>query len=317
MTSDKITNKTDWFYNKKWGIFIHLLNNVQNKPGRAANMGLGETDWSEYIDYLDVDFIADQISEVNAGYLCLTVMQRSRHMLAPNETYNKITGYRSGEACAKRDFIEDMYNALSKRGIDLLLYYTGDGPLDDLQAGTAFGYTSQNDKVSVEFVQKWADVVREYSIRYGTKVKAWWADGCYSFIGYDEPRLKIMAEAMRAGNPDILIALNRGVESRVTAYSVSDDFTTGEMNDFTDLPDSRFIGGAQWHTLSFLGIPPDGSIYNGWCQPGSKYTGDYMCDYITKVHERGGIVTIDVCMFRDGHIDNEQMNVLRSLRNIR
>lgn len=312
-----MSHKTDWFLNKKWGIFIHLLNGVQNSPGRAANMGAGVTDWSEYIDSLDADLIAEQIAEVNAGYLCLTIMQRSKHMIAPNETYNRITGYKPGEACAKRDFIEDMYNALNKRGIDLLLYFTGDGPLDDAQAGNAFGYISQEDKVSVEFVQKWSDVVREYSLRYGAKVKAWWADGCYSFIGYDEPRLKIMSDALRAGNPDALVALNKGVEARVSAYSEHDDFTTGEMNDFKDIPDSRFIGGAQWHTLSFLGVPPDGVVYNGWCQPGTKYTGEYMRDYVTKVNERGGVVTIDVCMFRDGHIDKEQMNVLRELKNIR
>jgi len=310
-------HKTDWFRDKKWGMFIHLLNGVQNSPGRAANMGAGSTDWSEYIDSLDADFIAGQVAEVNAGYLCLTIMQRSKHMLAPNATYDRVTGYGPGEACARRDFIEDMYQALSRRGVDLFLYYTGDGPLDDPQAGKAFGYTSQNDKVPLEFVQKWAGVVEEYSIRYGKKVRAWWADGCYAFIGYDEPKLKIMADAMKAGNPDALVALNIGVEKRVSAYSISDDFTTGEMNDFTDLPDSRFIGGSQWHTLSFLGIPPDGSPYNGWCQPGVKYTGEYMRDYVTKVNERGGVVTIDVCMFRDGHIDKDQMEVLRALKGVR
>ena len=312
-----MTHKTDWFRDKKWGMFIHLLNGVQNSPGRAANMGAGSTDWSEYIEKLDADFIADQIAEVNAGYLCLTIMQRSKHMLAPNATYDRVTGYGPGEACARRDFIEDMYQALSRRGVDLFLYYTGDGPLDDPQAGKAFGYTSQNDKVPLEFVQKWAGVVEEYSRRYGKKVRAWWADGCYAFIGYDEPKLKIMADAMKAGNPDALVALNIGVEKRVSAYSISDDFTTGEMNDFTDLPDSRFIGGSQWHTLSFLGIPPDGSPYNGWCQPGVKYTGEYMRDYVTKVNERGGVVTIDVCMFRDGHIDKDQMEVLRALKGVR
>ncbi|MCL2814791.1 MAG: hypothetical protein FWD23_09350 [Oscillospiraceae bacterium] len=312
-----MAHKTDWFHDKKWGMFIHLLDGVQNNPGRAANMGKGKTDWSGYIDSLDADFIASQIAEVNAGYLCLTIMQRSKYMLAPNTTYDRITGYKPGEACAKRDFIEDIYSALNKRGIDLLLYFTGDGPLDDPQAGGSFGYVSQNDKVSAEFVSKWAGVVEEYSKKYGAKVRGWWADGCYAFIGYDEEKLKIMADALRAGNRDALVALNLGVEKRVSAYSVSDDFTTGEMNDFTDLPDSRFIGGAQWHTLSFLGVPPDGNIYNGWCQPGTKYTGAYMRDYITKVNGRGGVVTVDVCMFRDGHIDEDQMNVLRALRDIR
>ena len=312
-----MSHKTDWLYNKKWGVFIHLLNATQNNPRRAENMGAGQTDWSDYIDSLDAELIAEQIAEINAGYLFLTIMQRSKHMLAPNETYDKITGYKPGEACAKRDFVEDMHKALDKRGIGLLLYYTGDGPLDDPQAGAAFGYVNQEEKVSVGFVQKWTDVLKEYSVRYGSKVKGWWVDGCYKFIGYDEPKLKFYADAIRAGNPDALVSLNIGVEARVSPYSASDDFTTGEMNDFQDLPDGRFIDGAQWHTLSFLGVPPDGNIYNGWCQPKSKYSGEYMRDYVKKVNERGGVVTVDVCMFRDGHIDKEQLSVLGHLKDLR
>ena len=312
-----MAHKTDWFYEKKWGAFIHLLNGVQNSPGRAANMGAGNADWSDYIDSLDAEFIAAQIAEANAGYLFLTLMQRSRHMLAPNGTYDKITGYKPGEACAKRDFVEDMYQALNKRGIELMLYFTGDGPLDDPIAGPAFGFVSQTQKVTAEFAQKWAGVLKEYSKRYGKKVKGWWVDGCYPFIGYDEPKLKFYADAIKAGNPDALVALNVGVEARVSAYSQSDDFTTGEQNEFADLPDSRFLGGSQWHTLSFLGVPPDGTAYNGWCQPKSKYTGGYMRDYVEKVHERGGVVTIDLCMYRDGHIDGDQMDVIRALKDLR
>ena len=308
-------HKTDWFRDRKWGIFIHLLDSAQNNPDRAVNMGAGKTDWSEYIDSLDVDLIADQIAETNAGYLCLTVMQLRKYMLAPNETYDKITGYRPGEACARRDFIEDMYNALDRRGIDLLLYYTGDGPSIDPQASEALGITK--DKVDIGFVKNWADVLKDYSVKYGKKVKAWWLDGCYSFIGYDEPLLKILADAAKVGNPDALVALNDGVKERVSVYSKYDDFTAGEMTEFRELPDNRFVDGTQWHILSYLGIPLDGSRWNGWCQPGTEYTGEYMREYVTKVNERGGVVTVDVCMFRDGHIDKDQMKVLRALKDIR
>jgi len=305
--NDNAPHKTDWFYNNKWGMFNHLLG--ENDPA-----------WSGYIDSLDADLVADQIAEVNAGYLFLTVMQGGRTMLAPNETYNKITGYKPGEACAKRDFIEDMYQALNKRGIDLLLYYTGDGPYKDPQAGKAFGFPAEdkNNIISVEFVRKWAEVLKEYSVKYGSKVKGWWLDGCYKKeFGYDEPKLKIFADAIRAGNPDALIAFNDGCKPTVSAYSVNDNFTAGEMPDFSDLPNSRFINSAQWHILSYLGIPPDGVPWNGWCKPGCKYTGEYMRNYITKVHERGGVVTIDFYMSREGRIDKNQMDTLRALKNLR
>ena len=62
-----MAHKTDWFYGKKWGAFIHLLNGVQNSPGRAANMGAGHFDWSDYIDTLDADFIADLLGFLDGG----------------------------------------------------------------------------------------------------------------------------------------------------------------------------------------------------------------------------------------------------------
>ncbi|MCL2813677.1 MAG: hypothetical protein FWD23_03665 [Oscillospiraceae bacterium] len=302
-------HKTDWFHNKKWGVFNHLL-------------GGNDPKWSDYINSLDVDLIADQIAEINAGYLFLTVMQGGRTMLAPNVTYNKITGYKSGEACAERDFIEDIYQALNKRGIDLLLYYTGDGPYKDAQANKKFGCPYMDPQTGapvtpLEFVRKWADVLREYSVRYGPKVKGWWIDGCYKKeLGYDEPRLDLLAGAIRSGNPDALVAFNDGCKPRVSAYSANDDFTAGEMPDFSDLPDMRFIGDAQWHILSYLGIPPDGVPWNGWSKPGCKYTGEYMFNYITKVHGRGGVVTIDFYMSREGVIDKNQMTALRALKDL-
>ena len=313
-----MSHKTDWLYNKKWGVFVHYLYVTQNNPLRKCNMDVGETDWNECVDSFDVDLLAKQLHEAGAGYLFVTLLQRKRFICAPNAAFDRITSYKPGEACSKRDLINDIYNALQKYDIDLMLYFTGDGPLDDPKAGPAMGYVNQADKVTLPYVKNWAEVAAEYSCRYGEKIKGWWVDGCYSFIGYDEEKLKIIADALRKGNPDTLISLNCGVEARVSAYSISDDFTTGEMNDFVDIPDQRFIINAnghkaQWHTLSFLGIPPDGNKYNGWCQPGSKYNGEYMREYVNKVHNYGGVVTIDVCLNRDGSIDKEQFEVLKKI----
>ncbi len=40
---------------------------------------------------------------MNAGYYFITLMQGSKHMLAPNKTYDSIAGTKPGEACAVRD----------------------------------------------------------------------------------------------------------------------------------------------------------------------------------------------------------------------
>jgi hypothetical protein len=241
--------------------------------------------------------------QVGAGYVIFTIMQLTRHMIAPNETYDHITGYKPGEACARRDLVDDLYKSLSKRNIPLMLYYTGDGPSRDSKAGPAFGCGTP---VTTEFVKKWASVAEEYGMRYGKKVAGYWTDGCYPFIGYDDEKLGIMAKCLKAGNPDRIIALNRGVDPKVMSYTRHEDFTAGEQNRFYDMPASRWIDGEQWHILSFLGP--------AWAQPGCGYTKEQLAQYVSDVHTRGGVVSIDAMLFRDGSLDRSQVELLKAVR---
>ena len=59
------------------------------------------------------DDFAKDASEVGAGYVIFTMIQVSKHLIAPNSTFNKITGYKDGEACSSLDLVEKLYNALS------------------------------------------------------------------------------------------------------------------------------------------------------------------------------------------------------------
>lgn len=284
-------HKTDWFHDAGWGVFTHYLTPLS-------------------VPTFDTERLAKKLADVGAGYYFITIMQRNRFLLAPNETYNRITGFAPGEACPERDVILDLYDSLSKYGIKLCLYYTGDGPLDDQQAGPRMGFTKADEqagnKITKEFVANWSSVLREYSLRYGKKISAWWIDGCYEFLGYDEEKLGMLADAARAGNPDALISLNCGCNDRVSAYSVHDDFTTGEMNDFKDLPDARFIGGAQWHTLTHLGT--------SWALPDLQIGPDELKKYVTDVNARGGVITIDIAIKSDGDLYDEQLDVLKVLK---
>ena len=240
---------TDWFQQAGWGAFVHYLNGLQNNPGELDSLGR-RTSWDQCVKEFDVKRFADQIAQTGAGYVIFTMEQRTRFLIAPNATFDRLTGYKPGEACARRDLVLDLYKALHRRGIRLMLYWTGDGPLDDKQAARAMG---QTEKVSEEYVRNWAAVAREYGERYGDKVVGWWTDGCYPWIGYDELKLGILAQGLKAGNSKRIIALNVGVQDKVRSYSTHEDFTTGEQNEFKDLPQSRWVDGEQWHILSFLG----------------------------------------------------------------
>jgi len=293
---------TDWFRAADYGVFVHYLAGLQNNPEHIASLGR-ETPWDECVNEFDTELFAETMAEVGAGYVIFTVMQVRREMIAPNATYDRLTGYEPGEACATRDLVLDLYDSLSKRDIPLMLYWTGDGPRADEQANAGFQF---GNPVSTEFVEKWASVVREYGERYGDKVVGYWVDGCYPFIGYTEETLGILVEALKAGNPKRIVALNRGVDAQVMSYTPLEDYTCGEQNRFFDMPAERWLDGEQWHILSYMG--------SGWGQPGSQYSKRNLAEYVFDVNRRGGVVSIDVMLYRDGSLDRSQVEVLKAVR---
>jgi hypothetical protein len=295
-------SRTDWFQHAGYGVFVHYLDGLQNNRDQIHSLGK-QTSWDECVREFDTERFAQTMAEAGAGYVIFTIMQISRHLIAPNATYDRITGYQPGEACATRDLIADLYRSLSARHIPLMLYYTGDGPRGDAKAGPAFGW---REPVTVDFVTKWASVAQEYGERYGDKVAGYWVDGCYPWIGYDEAKLAILAKGLRAGNPNRIIAFNRGVDPKVLSYSAHEDFTCGEQNRFFDMPVERFLNGEQWHLLSYLG--------DGWAHPGSQYTKADLAEYVFDVHQRGGVVSIDALLYRDGSLDRSQVEMLKAVR---
>ncbi len=293
---------TDWFHDAGYGVFVHYLDGIQNDADQVQSLGRA-TDWNACVREFDCERFADHMLEAGAGYVVFTMHQRTRHLIAPNATFDRLTGYAPGEACSTRDLVEDLYQALHARNIKLMLYWTGDGPREDAQAAAALGW---GEPVTVDYVANWTAVLREYSERYGDKVAGWWVDGCYPWIGYDDERLGMMATAAKAGNPDTIVALNVGVQDKVRAYTRHEDYTTGEQNAFHDRPLTRWIDGEQWHILSYLG--------NWWGAPGVRYGKVELAQYIRDVNACGGVVTVDVLLYRDGSLDRSQLEVLRELR---
>ena len=303
---------TDWFSQAGYGVFVHYLNELQNSANTIQSLGRS-TSWDECVKEFDTERFASAVAEAGAGYVIFTTHQRTRFLIAPNAAFDRITGYKPGEACATRDLIEDLYQSLSKRKIPLMLYWTGTGPSSDAKANTAMGWQTP---IPDAWTEKWAAVTEEYGVRYGEKVAGWWVDGCYAKhgnLGYNDAKLAPLARALKAGNPKRIIALNPGVE--LSAYSIHDDYTAGEQNAFLELPASRWLGGRQWHVLSYLGPErSDNYLSAGWCEPGVKYSKQELADYVRAVNRKGGVVSIDVLLYRDGGLDRSQLEVLKALR---
>lgn len=222
-----MTDRTQWFADKKWGLFIHYLEPLQNGASTPHNPRFEKTSWDECVDDFDVESFARQAADLGAGYVFITLCQCSKFVCAPNSTYDAITGYKPGEACSHRDLPMELADALAKYDIPLMLYFTGDGPQFDEISGPAFGTINSGGKVDVDrdFVVRWTAVMKEFAVRYGKKVRGWWIDGAFDYIGYNDELLELYREAALAGNEDAIVAFNNGV--------VRMDFSKGELADIT------------------------------------------------------------------------------------
>ena len=321
------------FKNRKWGVFCHYLYGHQNGSGPENTRGR-TTSWQQCVEDLDCDTLAAQLGDMGAGYVIVTMQQGTRHFIAPNRTFEEITGIKDG--CAERDLVPDLYSALSRRGIDLFLYYTGDGMARDADPVIAdrFGYhDGVGGVISEDFVKMWSKPLAEYAMRYGSKVAGWWFDGVYKEIGYDVNRLSVFRDAVKRGNPEALVANNfygclhpgsqidTSFEGRgylradffqtVAPPTPCCDFTAGELVYFNAFPDPDRKWTALPHVLSFLGIPErPWEVYDGWGGRGCKYSPEYLAAYIGAFNRMGGVVSVDMCLARDGSIDAEQRRVM-------
>lgn len=266
-------NSTDWFMQAQHGVFTHYLDSLQNNPASPNSLGQSSS-WNECVNVFDADAYAASAALANARYAFITMMQGTRFMIAPNDVYSNLTGYAAGEACSTRDLVIDLAAALAKRNIKLMLYWTGDGPHLDPQAASRMGWSPATPDV---FVQRWASVLEEYAVRYGSLVHGWWVDGCYQrSLNYTDAKLTLYRNAILKGNPNAIFAFNNGVSHPITRTNSLEDYTCGESDDFVEIPKGRFVAdGDQWHTLGFLGT--------WWAANGTRYSSAYLRSYASQV----------------------------------
>jgi hypothetical protein len=324
-----VTQKTDWFKNAKWGVFVHFL---ADQASASMPTRLTVDEWNQRVDAFDVDGLARQLSSVGAGYLGITTGQRSGFYCTPNAAYDRITGIVPSR-CSRRDLIADLARALRAYNIPILAYVTSAAPGNDLAASTAFGCpprkqgpkgAPENESRLADFQVKWEAVLREWSLHWGENVAAWWVDGVYypdsMYRHEDAPNFASFLAAMRAGNPDALVALNPGIrrdQSCVKGINGSGgDFTTGEVDFWLPVPGryynggaawpGRFVDGEQFQVFTFLGP---------WWGMGDapRFPDNLTAGYTELVNAHEGVITWDVPVDERGLLPASFMNTLRKL----
>jgi len=152
--------KTDWIFDAKLGVSTHYT--------------AGWEDIEKMAGLFDAEKIANQLEEAGAGWFLFTLHHQSWAMMAPNQTYDQITG--TGKHTAARDIPSDLIRALKPKGVKLMLYLNL--RLDPAsrcpeEVRVNMGGWPPNDSL----IENVARVYREFSLRYGKNVAGWWVDG--------------------------------------------------------------------------------------------------------------------------------------------
>lgn len=328
-----MSERTDWFGKCGWGVFCHWLALLADKSGGNGSAVTAD-DWNRAADQFDAVGLAEQLQSVGAPYFFITIGQNSGHYLAPNETYDRLAGIVPGK-CSKRDIVSDLHAALSRYGIRLMVYITSGAPCFDKTAcerlGWEWGYADAepgawspelSNKRLAGFQRRWESIIRDWSLRWGPKIGGWWVDGCYfsdaMYRHDDEPNFKSFAAALRAGNPDSLVAFNFGPVASiyddgsgryVKALTPEEDYTAGEQDKALPQCAGPFVdcGGrnVRWHVLTYLG--------ESWCSGSPRFPAELPAGYTEHVICNGGVVSWDVPIQLNGRISEKYMAQLSAI----
>jgi len=301
-------DRAAWMPKARWGVMTHYLADWQ---ARVHNLTMSVDQWNKMVDGFDAEGIARQLQSVGAKYYQISIGQNSGYYLSPNATYDRLTGANPSK-CSRRDLVADLYDALNKRGIKLMVYLPSGAPGQDKAADAALGWTN-GPNPNKEFQHKWEQVIREWSERWGKKVAGWWFDGCYfpnaMYRSPDPPNFASFAAAARAGNPDAIVAFNPGVVYRMLSISPYEDYTAGEIDKPELVTIRRTVGGkvdgTQIHMLSYLG--------RTWGMGEPRFTVEQIVGYTKKVLDQGGAVTWDVPVELNGTFSQAFLDQLMAL----
>jgi hypothetical protein len=218
------------FQKRKYGFFVHFVHGISHyADGRKAQS------FKETIENFDVEGFADAIASMGVEYLIFTAWHAKMLPLYPSKVTEKYRGIKMPE----RDLLGEIIDAITARGIDMLLYtHPRDGhdfsAEDKLACG--WGKDIPGDRPDAETFdyEKWNEYVLalygELLARYGDKLSGIYTDGTGPFSSKSEKYEKTLQvidytrlrNMIKQKNPKICMIQNH------FGYLFSDDFEMPE-----------------------------------------------------------------------------------------
>lgn len=288
----------DWMPGKV-GVFAHYL------PARTT---------FHCVNDFDVPGLVKRLKEIRADYFILTLGQNSGYYCAPNAAYEKTAGYEPATHCSRRDIPAEIIAGLKGSGIRFGLYLPCQPANRDRNAAVKFGLPEEgvddgDDRlITPTCAARWADVIREWAVRYGEGVSLWWFDGGYEKCGFCDAMARQYKAACRVGNPDVQVAFNGGV--RMMALESQSDYWAGEENEPLSIvphTDRWYRPGLQWQVLTPMGYT--------WCWPDCRFRDAQLKDWLYQSTSRGGMCTLEMRIdIETGHLDRGQSEQFARVR---
>lgn len=271
-----------FMYEGKWGVMHHFLADFYQAENPEK--------WNKLVDEFDVKALANQLASVHTGWVIFTIGQNSGYYCSPNSVYDKAMNYTQSH-CSKRDLIADLADALNEKGIPLIAYIP-------------FGFKDSHAPKNWWY----ADMVREYSMRWGNKIKGWWIDGYYGSVEY----IPEMAEAFLSGNPTAALAFNPGL-GIIDRTCEFENYTAGEFNDILHVDiEGRWKNGAQWHCVTKNTVRWGGATTTA-DQKIPLYSEKEIVDATLGVVAKGGAITWNVDLNEHGIVRPSFQHLLKTM----
>lgn len=204
---------------EKWDVNTAYIENIKKADALWLNDGYGvmyhllaaSNNKSHMNRKVDVDAICQQLEDLGVTYFTLSFGQNSGYYIASNDKFQSIITQNVNSRFTNRDIFREFAENLKRRGIKLIAYTTTCPPTGYTSDIEAFLMGRDNLVHSNESAMLWSMVLREWSLEYGDLISGWWVDGSYSSTVPSEDVLTMLANAMKAGNPNAVVAFNPGV----------------------------------------------------------------------------------------------------------
>lgn len=311
--------RTEWMHKGSYGVMVHYLVTPRGLTSRGKTRSLNRT-----VNQFNVDDFIRQFKDSGADWLIFTIGQNTGYYCSSNRFLDRELPGRTPD----RNLILDIAWRVKELKKRFIVYLPAEVSQQDAAVKKAFRWSEDDQR---EFLDRYLEFVKDYSLLFGFLCDGWWFDGCYDQLCKGKWDWQRWIDAARAGNYWSAVAFNDGsfCVGREKPVTPLQDYLAGEVHlleagqirmDFLAgggeilttqegclrlrgqdpkfyMPNSRCVEGVQWHAL----VPIDSS-FAAPAIPAQHYEDEDLLPFMKRCREVGGAATLNVPINPEGHI---------------